>query len=352
MPILTAAARAARASLRGADHRLALVVLAVHVVALVWFCASGYALRLLAFRFQEAPTPSFVDRGPDALAMYGYAEDAPADLAAYRAVAAPLVAGASTDLEKMRRLADYMLSLRKPGAPLLDDTMRQGLSTVFAKMKEGRIPLCGHTAALLAAFWRSLGGDARLVRWASVGGAVGHYGVELYSGGRWIYYDVNVNAFAVNAAGAPLSLSALRQAASATGDPVKFETGAVPAPWTVAQLLPFFRLYPITWYTLNDQALYMEPDRRFGPLHRWSSVLSRLPYPLDRLLDNLVGLRDQQLVVAGTVRIDGLSPRQAWGLVDYLLAMIGICVLVIARRRHVEKPLVTVTAVCLGLETD
>lgn len=331
-PRADGASTSSQGGLRGRGG--AAILLVLHVVALVWLCRDANRLRLLVYDFREVPNESFIERDPAALQAFGYTEDDPADLAAYRALVEPVVAGAASDVERMRRLGDFILSMVKPGMPSVDGTMRQGLSVVLAKLQSGRPATCGHVSAVLAAFWRSLGGHTRGVRWATPEGDIGHYAVELYSTdlNRWIYYDMNMNGYGVDRSGVPLSLTSLRSGLLA-GEDLRFVTSPTLHPWTSKEFLPYLHSRPIVWYALNNESLSMEPGHRFGALQRYFTVLAKLPYPLDRILDNLVGVRDRELVLAGKIQIAGLfTVRGARLFVAYLFAMIGLCGLLVSRR--------------------
>lgn len=59
------------------------------------------------------------------------------------------------------------------------------------------------------------------------------------------------------------------------------------------------RSTPFESYSLNNRLLYRGACRRFGPVTRWDPWLIRLPSNVVRLLDDLSGDRDWQLVVDG-----------------------------------------------------
>jgi transglutaminase-like putative cysteine protease len=164
-----------------ASRRFVVGLLALHVLALGWFCVPWTRLRLVLYAFREVPSEAFMTDPPDALVPLGYSEDPPEQLAAYRRLAEPVVAGAASDGQKLRRLGDFIYSLRRSEAPEVPGAVRHPLSEILSGLQQGRFGDCGHMSILLAAFWRSLGGHIRAVHWATVEGDLGHEAVEAYS---------------------------------------------------------------------------------------------------------------------------------------------------------------------------
>ena len=310
-----------------ASRRLVTLMLVVHALALVWLGSGWERIRLLASDFREVPSEAFMTEPPPALRPLGYTEDDPAELTRFRAIAEPVVASAATDGEKLRRLGDYIYSMRRAGRPAAEREIRDGLSVILSSMQNGDVEGCSQMSAVLAAFWRSLGGHSRGISFATQEGSLGHFAVELYSTayGRWVYYDMNVNGFGGDQQGTPLSVAALRSNLL-TNEGAALHVNAVAHDWTIAEFESVLRQYPVEWYTLNNDALYMESTHRFGPLNRLFPWLVRLPYPWDRVADNLVGQRDRRFVVEGKVRVAGLlTIGGAHLFVLYLVAITLLC---------------------------
>jgi hypothetical protein len=264
---------------------------------------------------------------PPALRPFGYTETDPSELGRFRALAEPIVASATTDGDKLRRLGDFIYSMRRLGMSPPEREVREGLSIILNSMEHGEPQGCSQMSVVLAAFWRSLGGHTRGIRWATVEGRLGHFAVELYSTShsRWMYYDMNVNGYGADEEGVPLSVAALRSNLL-TGEGLDLAVNTVAHDWSISEFESFLREYPVEWYALNNDSLYMEPYRRFGAFNRLFPWLVRLPYPLDRVVDNVLGERDRRLVVDGKIQIAGLLTfTGARLLVLYLVLIILIC---------------------------
>jgi hypothetical protein len=305
----------------------ALALLAVHVAALAWLCADVGRLRLIGYDFTELASEAEINEPPQTLRTRGYSEDSPADLLAFRSLAEPVVSGSSNDAERMRRLGDYIYSLRLPGAPDLSGPRDQPLTEIFAILLRGDHGSCGEMSRVLAAFWRSLGGHTRAVRWATADGRIGHDAVELYSTGyrRWVYYDMNLNGFGQEDDDTPLSIASLR-AKVLTDEDVHLVENPRAHDWNGTEFRAALRTFPVEWYALNNRLLYFEKDRRFGALSRLSPLLSRLPAPIDRFADQIFGDRDRRMVIKGKIEIAGIFTFEgARGFLAYLLAIIVIC---------------------------
>jgi hypothetical protein len=310
-----------------ASRRLVTIVLVVHAACLVWLCSDWQRVKLIVYDFTEVTSEAYMAQPPAALLPFGYAEDDPAGLGRFRAIAEPIVAGAAGDGEKMRRLGDYIYSMRRGSAGSDEREVREGVTVILDHMEHGEPQGCSQMSVILAAFWRSMGGHTRGIRWATVEGRLGHFAVELYSTqyDRWLYYDMNLNGYGADQEGEPLSIAALR-ANLLTGEGLSLHVNATTHDWSVGEFRSFLRSYPVEWYTLNNDALYMEPNRRFGAFNRLFPWLVRLPYPADRLVDNVVGQRDRRLVVDGKIQIAGLLTFSgARLLVLYLALVILLC---------------------------
>jgi hypothetical protein len=324
---------------RHASRGLVAVTLIIHAIAFAWLGSNWHRVRLIVTDFHEVSSEAFMTQPPLALRPFGYREDDPADLARFRAIAEPIVAGAAADGDKLRRLGDYIYSLRR-GVPSAEREVREGLSVILNSMEQGEPQGCSQMSVVLAAFWRSLGGHTRGIRWTNPKGTLGHVAVELYSAAhqRWMYYDMNVNGYGADQHGLPLSIAALR-ANLLTGEGLDLIVNAAAHDWSIAEFESVLRDNPVAWYALNNDLLYMEPNRRFGSFNRFFPWLVRLPYPLDRVIDNLVGQRDRRLVIAGQIQIAGLlTVTGARLLVLYLVAMMALCGMTLRHRGRIDGP--------------
>jgi hypothetical protein len=303
------------------------IALLCHVCGLLWLLGDWDRIRLLAMDIREVPSDAFLTNAPDALIPLGYTEDPPASLAAFRRLAAPLIADARSDGEKARRLGDFIYGLRRPGRPDATGDVRQGLASLIRKLEDGDAGSCGHMSAVMAALWRSMGGHTRGVRWATVAGHERHDGVELYSSSakRWMYYDLNLNGYGADENGQPLSLASLHSSLL-TGEDVHLVANPVQHEWTGEELMAAVRESPVAWYVLNNDLTGLEPAVRFGRAGVAFPWLVSVPWPLDRALDNLAGHRDRRLIVAGRAQIGGLFSVHGGQLAcAYLVAIIVLC---------------------------
>jgi hypothetical protein len=304
-----------------------LVLLAVHAAARVWRCADVGRQRRIGYDFTELPSEADINEPPQTLLARGYTEDSPAELLAFRAVAEPIVAGSSNDAERMRRLGDYLYSLRLPDAPDFSGPRDQPLTVIMSVLRRGEHGSCGEMSRVLAAFWRSLGGHTRAVRWATADGHIGHDAVELYSAGyrRWVYYDMNLNGYGQEDDDTPLSIASLR-AKVLTDEDVHLVENPRAHDWNGEEFRAALEDFPVEWYALNNRLLYFEENRRFGSLNRFEPLLSRLPAPIDRFADQLFGDRDRRMVIEGKIEIaDFFTYEGARGFLGYLLAAITLC---------------------------
>ena len=316
-----------------ASRSLVTAVLAVHLAAGTWLCGNATRLRLIGYDFIEVESEAFINDPPDALWPLGFTEDAPSDLAAFRTIAARLVDGSANDAEKFRRLGDYIYTLRRPGAPDLAGGRHLPLSVAWVSLQRGEHGDCAAMSQLLAVLWRSLDGHTRAVQWANADGMIGHIAVELYSDAyrRWVYYDMNLNGYGEDESGTPLSIASLRSNLL-TNEDLHLVANPKLHEWNGEEFHAALVQTPVEWYALNNRALYFEPGRRFGRFHRVAWLFNRLPGPLDRVVDNVVGDRDRRIVVEGKIGIADLFTFEgARWFVAYLLTMIAVCGITIGR---------------------
>lgn len=317
-------------------------VLIVHAVALGWFVSSWDRVRLLLYDYTEVATEADANDPPEDLTLlWGYEQDAPEDLTAFRDIAAPLVAGIEDAPMRARALANYIYALRTPGKDAFDEDVRFGPMFILARMREGFHGNCGQMSTVLATFWRSLGGHSRAVRWGTPEGEVGHYAMELWDPerGRWFYYDMNLNGYGVDDDGAaPLSVASLR-GSLLTGEDLHLRSNSAARDFSEADLKEIVLHYPVEWYVLNNAYLDWSRARRFGPLNRFHNTLAALPHPWDRIVDNLTGARDRRIVVRGRIQIEGLFTfKGARIFVGWLSFVVAICGVTLARSRPWLRP--------------
>lgn len=313
------------------------VVVLLHAVVAAWFVSDWNQARMVLYDFHEVPSEAFVNVPPEELAArYGYREDPVDQLRRYKAIAAPIVAGAATAGERARRLGDYIYSLRSPTPWSFDEDLRYGPDVLLEQMQAGAHANCGQMSTVLATFWRSLGGHSRAVRWGTHRGLLGHYAVELWDADRraWFYYDMNLNGFAHDDDGiTPLSLAALR-ANLLTGEDVHVTAHPSMHDYTLAQLAATARDYPHESYVLNNDFLRWSSGQRFGLLNRYYPALAALPHPWDRVVDNLTGGRDSRLIVEGRFLVAGqLSFEAARVFVGYLIVVMAAGLITLRRTR-------------------
>ena len=310
-----------------ASRSLVTFVLVVHIGALLWLCGDPVRLRLIGYDFTELSSEALVNDPPDRLRALGYTEDDPAAFSAFRTIAQRVAAGSASDADRMRRLGDYIYSLRRDDAPDLQGGRAQPLSRVWSGLQRGEHGSCGEMSMVLGAFWRSLGGHSRAVRWATAEGIIGHNAIELYSPeyGRWVYYDMNLNGYSEDDDGTPMSIASLRSNLL-TNEDVHPVASAQHRDWNFGQFRDALQAFPVEWYVLNNRPLYFEADRRFGRLKRFAWLVNRMPTPLDRILDNLAGERDRRIVVEGKIQIADLFTFEgARWMLAYLAAMTLLC---------------------------
>ncbi|TAK12447.1 MAG: hypothetical protein EPO35_11385 [Acidobacteria bacterium] len=249
--------------------------------------------------------PSALAAPPDRLTSYGYVVDPPDELAAFRAAASPAVSGVTDDGARLRHLTDLIYSYH-PGRdpfPVIPGGRERGVRAIFDDIVSGQFALCGHKTLVLAAMWRSLGGDVRQIRFTAgdeIAWYAAHYGIEVYSSQwrKWFYYDATLNGYAAANSGEPLSLVELNERL-ARGDDVAMVASEKYTDWSAEQFLAFLRLNRLQVYSLNNRMRGQDPDRRFGILNFGYAWLSQLPRPLDRVVDAVTGDGGRRFVVRG-----------------------------------------------------
>lgn len=312
-----------------------LILLIAHAALLGWFASSWDHVRLVLYAFYEVPSEyEFNDSPEDLRLLFGYREDTVEELLVFRLIAEPIVMGATTASERARRLADYIYSLRKPGMGIFDEDQRFGPEVLLERMQRGYEANCGQMSTVLATFWRSLGGHSRAVRWGTPQGELGHYALELWDHERlrWFYYDMNLNGYFHDDDGVtPLSVAGVRSSLL-TGEDVHPTANPVLHDYTPDDLMSVVRSFPVETYVLNNDYRRWSPDRRFGLFNRYYAAIAALPHPVDRIIDNLTGGRDERLIVRGRALVAGrFSFVTARVFVAYLIVMIVVCAVTLRR---------------------
>ncbi|MBP6716510.1 MAG: hypothetical protein KA205_06590 [Acidobacteria bacterium] len=277
------------------------------VLQLVCIVTLAEPAAVRAFLYRQLYPLIPVDRSqlhapPAALRALGYRLDDPAELHAFKSVATPHVEAARTDGERLRALGDLLYRLRRPEKPWVSGGREMGVHTMLQRMQDGESGLCGHMTIVLAALWRSLGREFREVRF-TVGDErawyAAHYGIEVFDPdrSRWMYYDVGLNGYAVDDTGQPLSLDELNRLL-ADGADVAIVASTQHQDWNASTFLTFLREHSLQVVSVNNELRGLDADRRFGPLNFAYGLLSRLPRPLDRVIDALTGDSAPRLVLA------------------------------------------------------
>lgn len=233
---------------------------------------------------------------PSSLTPLGYIVDDPVELRVFRDAAAPVVAGVADEPMRLRKITDLIYRYHPGSAtfPPIPGGRERGVHAIFAEIQSGKFALCGQKTIVLAALWRSLGGDVRQIRFSKGDNAVawyaGHYGIEVYSvrWRKWFYYDATLNGFAASPAGEPLSLIEINRHL-ANGDDVEMVASAEHFDWDTNTLLQSIRTNRLQVYSLDNRLREQDPDRRFGPLNFGYAWFSKLPRPLDGVLDAITG---------------------------------------------------------------
>lgn len=232
---------------------------------------------------------------PSRLVPLGYMADATDDLSVFRQVAAPAVVGVDDEALRLRKLTDLIYSYH-PGnetSPLIPGGRERGPHAIFSEIQSGKFALCGQKTLVLAAMWRSLGGDVRQVRFSpgeDIAWYAAHYGVEVYSERwrKWLYFDVTLNGYATSSSGEPLSLVELNDQI-VNGERPTLVASREHFDWNEEQFLDALRKNRLQVYSLDNRLRQQDPDRRFGALNFAYGFLSQLPKPFDRIVDAVTG---------------------------------------------------------------
>jgi hypothetical protein len=273
----------------------------VCVVALGW----PHAVRTTLYR-SIYPVVS-LDRStlaapPDALGSLGYTVDPTAELTRFRDAAAPLVAGIDDDAVRLRTLADFIYSYHpsRDPSPRIPGGRERGVHAIFDEIQSGKFALCGQKTMVLAALWRSIGGDVRQIRFSpgdEVAWYAAHYGIEVYSDrlSKWFYYDATLNGYAANSSGEPMSLVELTDHL-VSGENITMVSNRELYDWDAAQFLGALRTNRMQVYSFDNRLRGQDPDRRFGALNFGYNVFSKLPKPFDRVIDAVTGDAEKRFV--------------------------------------------------------
>lgn len=232
---------------------------------------------------------------PAELVRLGYLVDDAAELSRFRDVAAPAVEGIEDDALRLRKLTDLIYSYhpsREP-FPRIPGGRERGVHAIFADIQDGKFALCGQKTMVLAAMWRSLGGDVRQIRFSTgddIAWYAAHYGIEAYSKTwrKWFYFDVTLNGYAASPSGEPLSLVEINER-TAVGDRPTMITSDEHFDWHEDQFLAALRANSLQVYSLDNRLREQDPDRRFGALNFGYRFFSQLPKPFDRVVDAVTG---------------------------------------------------------------
>ena len=263
---------------------------------------------------------------PSELTALGYRVDAAGELASFHDQAAAVTAGVSDDGLRLRKLTDLIYSYH-PGretTPIIAGGRERGARAILTDMQAGQFALCGHKTLVLAALWRSLGGDVRQIRFTKddeIAWYAAHYGIEAYSPQwrKWFYYDATLNGYAADATGRPLSLVEIDDHL-ARGDDLAMIASAEHYDWDTTQFLAFLRQNRLQVYALDNRLRSHDPDRRFGALNFGYSWLSRLPRPLDRVVDTDTGDAERRYIVEPGFPSPALTARMHVSAIPYAQA--------------------------------
>lgn len=232
---------------------------------------------------------------PSSLISLGYMADSTDELAVFQQAAAPAVDGVDDDALRLRKLTDLIYSYHPGSAPrpLIPGGRERGPHAIFSEIQSGKFALCGQKTLVLAAMWRSLGGDVRQVRFSpgeDIAWYAAHYGIEVYSARwrKWFYFDATLNGYATSSTGEPLSLVELNELV-AGGERPTLVASREHFDWNEDQFLDALRKNRLQVYSLDNRLRSQDPDRRFGALNFGYPVLSQLPKPFDRIIDAVTG---------------------------------------------------------------
>lgn len=296
--------------------------LLVHIVLFLWFCSSWNRMRIVLFEIHEVPSEADIYIPPTELVSFGYVQDTPEELYEFKQIATEVIHSKSDDMVQFRQLADYLYQLRKPsGVPIAGV---HKLSEMFSRMQSGDPASCGYMSAVLASMARSLGFDTRGVVWSNSQGDVLHSGLEIFSTqyNQWVYYDSMLNGYATDSNGRPLSIAVLRPMLL-TGEAITYNRNETLHDWDPEFFRDFIKKSPNEWFLMSNRRLYYEPHNRFGVLNWAAPVLSRLPYPADRVIDILTGNKDIRLVVQGKVSTGSILTASGVKTVVYYLLTVN-----------------------------
>ena len=253
---------------------------------------------------------------PAELVPLGYLVDDAAELAHFRAVAEPVTAGIDDESVRLRKLTDFIYSYHpgRANRPIIEGGRERGARAIFADIQTGKFALCGQKTLVLAAMWRSLGGDVRQIRFSrgdDIAWFAAHYGIEVYSARwrKWFYFDATLNGFATSDTGEPLSLVEINDHV-ASGEPVTMVASDTHFDWTAAQFIEALRANQLQVYSLDNRFRGQDPDRRFGRLNFGYAWLSALPRPFDKLMDAVTGDAATRFVAAANTE----PPASAFAL--------------------------------------
>jgi hypothetical protein len=295
-------------SVRGALGAL----LCAYCAAIAWLLADPVRRHALFFSQITVPA-SAITVSPAELALAGYTQDAPEDMRRFLPQATAATAGAATDVERIQRLADAIHDMRRPNAGTIDPFETPALSDVANRFASGARGECGHHTWMLTGLARSIGIDIRHIIWALHDGSVGHTSLEFFSRDeqRWIYFDVNLNGFAVMGDSA-LSAADLR-AEGAASPRVRFASTPGERAWDEAAFIREYAKSAFDWYAMSNDLRRYEPDRRFGMLAPARGLLTALPFKVQRALDLTLGSPQTRVRLASTPAhttvADTLTPR-------------------------------------------
>jgi hypothetical protein len=273
--------------------------LGLNALLLVCVVTLGWPHAVRTYLYRTLYPLQVIDRTalaapPSELAAFGYRVDDAGELGYLTNTAAP-AARLTDDGLRLRALADLIYSYH-PGpevVPVIPGGRERGVKAIFDDIQAGKFALCGHKTVVLAALWRSLGGDVRQIRFTKdddIAWYAAHYGIEAYSRQwrKWFYYDATLNGYATGASGEPLSLIEINEHL-ARGDDLAMVASEKHFDWDPSQFLAFLRLNRLQVYAFDNRLRGQDPDRRFGVLHFGYPLLSRLPKPIDRVVDAVTG---------------------------------------------------------------
>ncbi len=232
---------------------------------------------------------------PHVLGSLGYTVDPAEELTRFRDAASPLVAGVDDEALQLRNLTDFIYSYHpsRDPFPRIAGGRERGVHAIFEEIQAGKFALCGQKTLVLAALWRSLGGDVRQIRFSAgdqVAWYAAHYGIEVYSSQwrKWFYFDATLNGYASKPSNEPLSLAEINDHLE-SGDTLRIISSGEFFDWDATQFLTALRANRRQVYSFDNRLRVHDPDRRFGALNFGYAVFSKLPKPFDRVIDAMTG---------------------------------------------------------------